>query len=169
MGETFQERFNRKYKERMERTRREYAQRNRLFDVYKEKVGMLFDMIEKKVSGTPVEVERQKIEIERRLSIFESRKEEFEALKLKLQEYELSFTPEGISYQTGAASLRIEHNNPREQPQTLYLHLRVLSDEQKNPKENKEEMVWMIKIGYRNFSIFSEEILERLLESIFLS
>lgn len=169
MGETFQERFNRKYKERMERTRREYAQRNRLFDVYKEKVNTLFSMIEQKVEGTPIRVTREPVEVERRLSIFESRKEEFETLRLRLQEYELLFIPEGISYQTGAASLRIEHNNPREQPQTLYLHLRVIPSEKKNPKDTRDGMVWMIKIGYRNFSIFSEEILERLLESIFLS
>ncbi|MCX7702965.1 MAG: hypothetical protein N2234_02535 [Planctomycetota bacterium] len=166
MGESFQERFNRKYKERAERTKVEYAQRNRLFDVYNEMVHSLFDLIERKVEGTPITVERSPVQIERRLSIFESKKEELPALKLKLQEYEISLIPEGINYQTGAASLRLEHNNPREQPQTLYLHLRVINESEDNPEG---EMVWMIKIGFRNFSVLSEEILEKLIESIFLS
>jgi hypothetical protein len=150
----------------MERTRIEYTQRNRLFDVYNEMVKTLFELIERKVSGTPIVVEKNNVNVERRLSIFESRKEELPSLKLRLQEYEISFIPEGINYQTGAASLRVEHNNPREQPQTLYLHLRRVNENEGN---SEGEMVWMIKIGFRNFSALSEEILEKLIESIFLS
>ena len=164
--ETFQERFCRKYKERMERTRREYAERNRLFDDYKRKVGELFETVEREVDGTPITVERQPVDLERQISIFESRHEAFESLILKLQEFEIRFVPEGLNYRTGAATVRIEHNNPREQPQTLYLHLRLV---RKNEKESEGELRWMIKIGYRNFSTFSRELLERLIEGIFLS
>ena len=166
MAESFKERFNRKYKERMERTRREFAQRNRLFDDYRTKVAELFSAIKEKVAGTPIVVEKEPITIERRISIFESAPEQFEVLTLKLQEHEIRFVPEGLNYRTGAASIRIEHNNPREQPQTLYLHLRVV---RKNEADKDGELAWMIKIGYRNFSVFSEELLERLLEGIFLS
>lgn len=166
MGETFQERFIRKYKERLERTRREFAQRNRFFEVYKEKVRQLYELLESKADGTPIETERIPIELERRVSIFESRKEQFEILVLRLQEYQIRFVPEGMNYQTGAMSLRIEHNNPREQPQTLWVHLRVIKGDESG---EKEELAWMIKIGYRNYSQLTEEIIERLLESVFLS
>ena len=166
MGESFQERFNRKYQERLERTRREFAQRNRLFEVYKDKVRQLYELLEKKVNGTPIETERVPLELERRLSIFESRKEPFEILVLRLQEHQIRFVPEGMNYQTGAMSLRIEHNNPREQPQTLWVHLRTIK---RDETESGEVLAWMIKIGYRNYSQLTEEIIERLLESVFLS
>jgi len=166
MGESFQERFMRKYQERLERTRREFAQRNRLFEIYKEKVRQLYDLLESKVKGTPIKTERVPLQLERRVSIFESKKEPFEILVLRLQEYQIRFVPEGMNYQTGAMSLRVEHNNPREQPQTIWIHLRSIK---RDESEQSEELAWMIKIGYRNYSQLTEEIIERLIESVFLS
>ena len=164
--ETFVERFNRRFHEKAEKTRKEYLERNRLFEQYKKQVTDLFDLIEKRVDGTPIRSNREYVAVERKISIFESTTEHLEKLTLTLENYRLHFIPEGLNYQTGAASLRIEHNNPREQPQTLYLHLRVINKTQENPLG---ELAWMVKIGFRNFSAFSEEIIERLLESVFLS
>lgn len=166
MAENFVERFNRKYREKAEKTRKEYVERNRLFEQYKKKVTDLFDSIESKITGTPVRSSREYVAVERKISIFESTTEHLEKITLTLESYRLHFIPEGINYQTGAASLRIEHNNPREQPQTIYLHLRLVGKTEENPEG---ELDWMVKIGFRNFSSFSEEILERLLESVFLS
>jgi hypothetical protein len=104
--------------------------------------------------------------VERRITIFESTTEHLEKLTLTLEDRRLQFIPEGINYQTGAAPLRVEHNNPREQPQTILLHLRLMNRTPENPDG---EIAWMVKIGYKNFSVFTEEILERLLESVFLS
>ncbi len=164
--ETFVERFNRKYREKAEKTRKEYVERNRLFDQYKKHVTDLFDLIERKASGTPIRSNREYVAVERKISIFEATTEHLEKLTLTLENFRLHFVPEGINYQTGAASLRIEHNNPREQPQTIYLHLRVVNKTEENPLG---DLAWMVKIGFRNFSVFSELILERLLESVFLS
>ncbi|MFH1422041.1 MAG: hypothetical protein ABIH42_04940 [Planctomycetota bacterium] len=166
MSESFAERFNRKYKEKAERTRREYAERNKFFDQYKSNVTGLFNTVETKIAGTPIRASREYVGVERRISIFETTIEHLEKLTLTLESYRIHFIPEGINYQTGAASLRIEHNNPREQPQTISLHLRPINKTIENPEG---EFVWMVKIGYRNFSVFSEEIVERLLESILLS
>ncbi len=164
--ETFVERFNRKYHEKAEKTRKEYLERNRLFEQYKKQVTDLFDLSERKLTGTPIRSSREYVAVERKISIFESTTEHLEKLTLTLENFRLHFIPEGINYQTGAASLRIEHNNPREQPQTIYLHLRVVNKTEENPLG---ELAWMVKIGFRNFSAFSEEIMERLLESVFLS
>lgn len=164
--EAFIERFNRKYREKAEKTRVEYLERNRLFEQYKNKLTDLFDLIEQKVNGTPIRSNREYVSVERKISIFESTTEHLEKLTLTLENFRLHYIPEGINYQTGAASIRIEHNNPREQPQTIYLHLRVVNKSEENPLG---ELAWMVKIGFRNFSTFSEEILERLLESVFLS
>jgi hypothetical protein len=164
--ETFIERFNRKYHEKAEKTRKEYLERNRLFEQYKNQLIDLFDLIERRVAGTPIRSSREYVAVERKISIFESTSEHLEKLTLTLENFRLHFIPEGINYQTGAASMRIEHNNPREQPQTIYLHLRVVKKTEENPLG---ELAWMVKIGFRNFSTFSEEILERLLESVFLS
>jgi len=164
--ETFVERFNRKYREKAEKTRKEYVERNRLFEQYKHHVTDLFDLIERRVSGTPIRSNREYVAVERKISIFESTTEHLEKLTLTLENFRLHFIPEGINYQTGAASLRIEHNNPREQPQTIYLHLRVVNKTDENPLG---DLAWMVKIGFRNFSVFSELILERLVESVFLS
>jgi len=164
--EAFVERFNRKYREKAEKTRKEYLERNRLFEQYKKHVTDLFDLIESRVTGTPIRSNREYVAVERKISIFESTTEHLEKLTLTLENFRLHFIPEGINYQTGAASLRIEHNNPREQPQTIYLHLRLVNKSESNPLG---ELAWMVKIGFRNFSIFSGEILERLLESVFLS
>ena len=158
--ESFVDRFNRKFQEKAERTRKEYLERNRLFEQYKQHVTDLFDMIERKVAGTPIRSNREYVAVERKISIFESTTEHLEKLTLTLENFRLHFVPEGINYQTGAASMRLEHNNPREQPQTIYLHLRVVNKTDENPLG---ELAWMVKIGFRNFSTFSEEILERLL------
>ena len=154
--ETFVERFNRRFHEKAEKTRKEYLERNRLFEQYKKQVTDLFDLIEKRVDGTPIRSNREYVAVERKISIFESTTEHLEKLTLTLENYRLHFIPEGLNYQTGAAS----------QPQTLYLHLRVINKTQENPLG---ELAWMVKIGFRNFSAFSEEIIERLLESVFLS
>ncbi len=165
-SESFVERFNRKYHEKAEKTRLEYLERNRLFEQYKQHVTELFDMIVHKIDGTPIRSNREYVAVERKVSIFESTTEHLEKFTLTLENFRLHFVPEGINYQTGAASLRMEHNNPREQPQTIYLHLRFTNKTEQNPEG---ELRWMVKIGYRNFSILSEEIIERLLESVFLS
>jgi hypothetical protein len=166
MPDAFAERFNKKHKEKVERTQREYAERNKFFDRYKGLVSELYNMVESKIAGTPVRASREYVSVERRISIFESTTEHLEKLTLTLEDRRLHFIPEGINYQTGAAPLRVEHNNPREQPQTISLHLRPINRTPENPDG---EIAWMVKIGYRNFSVFTEEILERLLESVFLS
>jgi hypothetical protein len=133
MSDDFTERFNTRYKEMVERTRRDYEKKNRKFQAYIEQVGELYRLIEQVVEGTPITID-----------------------------------PMGIDYKSGAASLRIDHNNEREKPASINLFLRT-AEGTGEQKDAAPEFIWHIKIGYKNFKPFERPLLERLLETIFLS
>jgi hypothetical protein len=163
---TFAENFNAKYKEKVERTRTDYEKKNQKFTVYKNKLDELYKLISETVKGTPITADFSDVELEKREDSFSSKREPLKKLALRIEDMFISFTPEGIDYQTGSARLRIDHNNVRERPLSIEVFLRKTSE---TGGEDGEDFNWQIRIGYRNFKPFDKMLVEGLIETVFLS
>ena len=163
---TFAENFNVKYKEKIERTRLDYEKKNLKFTVYKNKLDELYALISETVKGTPIAVDFSDVELEKRENSFSSTREPLKKLTLRIEDQFISFTPEGIDYQTGSARLRIEHNNERERPLSIEVFLRKIPE---SAEEQSEDFNWQIRIGYRNFKPFDKMLVEGLIETVFIS
>ncbi|TET34616.1 MAG: hypothetical protein E3J72_13650 [Planctomycetota bacterium] len=162
----FAERFNAKYKERLAKDEWEAAKKNDFYHRYVEKLSELYGLVCESVEGTPIEIGREKLKITRKVSSFDAEEVELEKLRLGLGNYFILLTPEGVDYDTGAAIVDIEHNNIREKPLHISLHLQFTNRTEENPSG---ELQWMLKIGYKNYKHFDRELIENLIEGVFLS
>lgn len=163
----FAEKFNRLYEEKIDRLKTDFEQKNKKMKAYAEELDRLYAMVEETVRDTPIEIEYGEVVLEVKKSMGESSEKPVKKLVLSLDEIYVSFEPRGIDYQTGSASLCIEHNNERERPTSVSIFLRRTDPEL--PEDEEPEYSWQIKIGYRNFRPFDRALLEGLLETIFLS
>jgi hypothetical protein len=163
---TFSEKFNEKYREKVERTRLDYEKKNQKFTVYKNKLDELYAAVGEAVKGTPIKAEFADVQLEKRENFLSSTREPLKKLTLRLEDCFISFTPEGIDYQTGSARLRVDHNNERERPLSIEVFLRKLPD---SGEEQGADFNWQIRIGYRNFKPFDKMLIEGLIETVFLS
>ena len=163
----FAERFNSKYREKVAQTKLDYEKKNRKFEIYKKMVEELFSMIEDCAVNTPIEIETDTVNIEKKINFFDTTTEALPKIKAKLENYYIEFTPLGLDYQTGSAKIRIDHNNKREKPASFDIFMRT--DRTAEDPNDDNSFVWQIKIGYQNFQHFDRELLENLLETVFLS
>ncbi|MHC4660494.1 MAG: hypothetical protein ACYS8W_02275 [Planctomycetota bacterium] len=162
----FSKRFNSKYKEKLSKDKRDSAKKVEFFQRYLNELGQLYNLIEEVIAGTAIESGRESFIVTRKISSFDVVETELEKLRLTLGNYFILVTPEGVDYDTGRASVDIEHNNIREKPLHIALHLQFVNRTEENPSG---VLSWMLKIGYKNYSQFNRDLIEKLIEGVFLS
>jgi hypothetical protein len=104
-----------------------------------------------------------------RYMVGESGGNAIKTLKLKCQDRFLEFSPEGINLDNSRGRIRVKHNATRTLPPFVYLHLVV--DLQSNaPYPENLVWVWNEKNAENFDSLppFNDEVLEHLVETIFL-
>ncbi|NUM33222.1 MAG: hypothetical protein HUU50_01640 [Candidatus Brocadiae bacterium] len=152
-----------KLEERLKNKELALKENKKNFHVYQESAVRLFEWIEKKVKAI------QQITIYRYMvGETASATSQIKALKLKCLEKYLDFVPEGVNLDSSKGTIRLRHNS-RSLAQYTYLHLIVNPDSMASYPEN---LVWVLNEnsseGFEKLPVFSDEVLERLIERVFL-